>query len=248
MKARTTITVAAVLGLAAALVSCSDGGGAKDDRTFAFEDIEGFLPDADRFFYYDLWNASAGDAWAAGWPDPADEVVEPVECVVYIASVESVLESDESETASDEISFFRGAIAEAVLGDEGFAAVYVRIRRMDSPASADQFLADLRESATPCVDGYSYTYESVGYSLTSDSISISTADLPKADGVLKLDERNWAYEIIDDPESSGVFDHYTHYAVARGNLVFIASYAFDGGTVTDDDAAELIGQFIEHLG
>jgi hypothetical protein len=244
MKACATVTAVMALGLATAMAGCSDEGD-QDNRVYSISDIEGFRPEIQGLEYEDPFSQTAGEAWESGWPDDLTISFEPAECRTYETSSRFfLLETDESQTADDSIVRISGSLADDSLGTDVY--VFMHMRVFSSPSSAGVFMSGLQSSAALCANGYNEQSPTLIY--TVDSIDVSEVDLPGVGNVLVHDERNWSGGRVDEPESLPIFDHVTRYVYIQGNVVFIASYSFNGSVVTEDDATELIGQFIEHLG
>lgn len=241
MKARTSAVGAVVLGFLAMASACSNTGG-EDERVYSATDIEGFEPESQAFTYQEVSSLSAGEAWEKGWPDPSTADMQPAECLMYLTSSELLLETDESETADDTTVFISGFLADETTNVEG--AVYVKARVFSSASSARDMVSGLRSAAVTCANGYSYVFGDFAW--TADSVSASDIDLSGAENLIKIEETGVSYNVESEPTQ--YIDAYTHYIHHQGNVVFIASYAFTGGSVSDADAAELIRQFIAHLG
>ncbi len=252
MKTHASVVAVVVFGFLAAISGCSDADASGDEREnsfageYSFSDVENFLPEGGSISWLDTISMTAGEAWGIGWPDEQTTHFEPAVCQTYLTSVEMLLETDGSTSATDEIHVIFGEIGSAGLGDEVPISVYAKIRVFDSSSSASQFLNGLRSSASSCAGGY--TYDSSGLLWATREIGVSDMDLSGIDNVLVADERDVSAESAEDLEEAGHYDHYTHYAFARGNIAFIASFGFSGSYVSDADAAELIGQFIEYIG
>ncbi|MCJ7826898.1 MAG: hypothetical protein MUP36_01455 [Demequinaceae bacterium] len=248
MKNRSAAVAAVAIGMAMGMASCSIGSGNGNEGTgvFTAEDIDGFSPMGGRFSYGDTISIFAEQAWLTSWPDAAMTVFEPAACLTYLTSSEMLLESDGSESSADALAFIEGMLTDGSVETEELGAVYVKARVFPSALEADGFVSGLETSVDPCVNGYTYSSNAIDWSV--GSIGISQASLTGVGPVLVLDERNLTAADDSGMQTEQSFNHYTHYVYSQGNVVFIASYVFSTGSTSDDDAAELIGQFIEHLG
>lgn len=240
---KTAGVVAGAMVLALAFSSCSnaDGGG-----EYSLSDLSGFSPDEGTFTWSDAWTQQAGDAWQTNWPDSAEMLFDPPECLDYTAAVEIMLASDESATAGDGLAFFQGVTSDPDTSEDGFVGVLGKMRVFSSESAADDFVQGLRSMAMSCSGGYSLTFTEDGMTASVDSVAVSTAGLDGVGEVLVIDERSWTLEA--DVVVIDYYPHYTHYVYSQGNAVIVASYFVAGGTASNDDAADLIGQFIDHLG
>ena len=241
MRTRKPVVAVAVLGFLAMGSACSSTDG-DDERVYSVADVESFQPESLTYNYETAFSLSAGEAWQEGWPDELKAVMQPPECLSYLTSIEMLLETDDSETAYDSTVFISGYLSDELSGADG--AVYVKARVFSSPAAARAFLSGLRTSAVSCATGYTYTLE--GLTWTVGSIDVSDVDLAGAKDLVRIEEGNVSYGV--DGEAPALLDTYTHYIHVQGNVAFIASYAFAGGSVFEADAADLIRQFIDHLG
>jgi len=234
--------VAGTIGVVLATGSGDSGSGEVPDIAYAADDVAGWLPVVAGYYFYEPTILTAGDAYAQGWPDQATTPFDPPECLEYVAAVEAVLASDDSETADDSLAFLFGSVQSDEADLDAFTGAYVKTRTFPSSSAAQDYVDLLESKAELCADGYGYTLPE-GLAWTVDSVTASTTTLGGA-SVLVVDELNLHLETTDDYEG---YPHYTHYAYVQENVALVASFVVTTETAPDQDAATLIGLFIDFL-
>lgn len=235
------LAVVATIVLLLALPSCSKE---ESPGSYTAEDIGGFQPADGMFTYSDPIAIGAGEAWQTSWPDMTASEFDPPECLAFLAASETLLASDESETAEDGLAFLQGALPDQGVDPEAYEAVYIKMRTLSSESAASDYVNNFEAMAGPCASGYSYTSEDLVWSV--GSVTVSTTALDGAGDILVIDERSLGVEVSGELVDS--FEHYTHYVYSHGNALIIASYLIANGSASNEDAADLIGQFIDYLG
>jgi hypothetical protein len=240
------VAVAAVAGTVGVVLATGAGSSGSEEEPsgkYSAEDVAGWLPTVDGYYFYEPTVLTAGDAWLQGWPDQATTPFDPPECLEYVAAVEVVLATDESETADDGLAFLFGALESDSANPGSFTGAYVKTRTFPSSSAAQDYVDDLKAKAGLCADGYGYTLPE-GLEWSVDSVTASTTTLGGA-AVLVVDEQGLHLETTDDYDET--YPHYTHYAYIQDNVIIVASYVVTTETAPDQDATALIGQFIAYL-
>jgi hypothetical protein len=243
------VAVVAVAGTIGVILATGSGSGPGEEEPaggpYAAEDVAGFLPNVPGYTYYDPTVLTAGEAWQQGWPDESETPFTPPECMQFVASMEGMLASDESQTAGDGLAFLYGESSNATDDVSGFTGAYVKTRTFSSASAAQDYVNGLKSNIGPCASGYGYVLPE-GLTWSVDSVSATTTTLDGVGEVLVVDEQGLALKYSDDYSED--YPHYTHYVYLQENVIIIASFVTNAGVPSSEDAANLISQFVDYLG